>query len=87
MLPISLVSGSVDPEEPAARALHIICVMVPMGQYTHQERGRNIDHFLAEAACVRPGVRATAEELEETERWERELVALMKEEEAQQDRT
>ena len=30
-----------DPEEPAARALHIICVMVPMGQYTHQERGRN----------------------------------------------
>ena len=29
----------------------------------------------------------TAEELEETERWERELVALMKEEEAQQDRT
>ena len=33
------------------------------------------------------GVRATAEELEETERWERELVALMKEEEAQQDRT
>ena len=54
---------------------------------TGQERGRNIDHFLAEAACVRPGVRATAEELEETERWERELVALMKEEEAQQDRT
>ena len=66
MLPISLVSGSVDPEgpdtglrpekelpqeeglpqdggaqEPAAWALHIICVMVPMGQYTHQERGRN----------------------------------------------
>ena len=54
---------------------------------TGQERGRNIDHFLAEAACVRPGVRATAEELEEPERWERQLVALMKEEEAQQDRT
>ena len=30
---------------------------------------------------------AHPEELEETERWERELVALMKEEEAQQDRT
>lgn len=58
-----------------------------MHTLTGQERGRNIDHFLAEAACVRPGVRATAEELEETERWERELVALMKEEEAQQDRT
>ena len=57
-----------------------------MHTLTGQERGRNIDHFLAEAACVRPGVRAT-EELEETERWERELVALMKEEEAQQDRT
>ena len=58
-----------------------------MHTLTGQERGRNIDHLLAEAACVRPGVRATAEELEETERWERELVALMKEEEAQQDRT
>ena len=36
-----------------------------MHTLTGQERGRNIDHFLAEAACVRPGVRATAEELEE----------------------
>ena len=26
---------------PCARALHIICVMVPIGQYTHQERGLN----------------------------------------------
>ena len=34
-----------------------------------------------------PVVDKSPEELEETERWERELVALMKEEEAQQDRT
>ena len=57
-----------------------------MHTLTGQERGRNIDHFLARRLCP-AGVRATAEELEETERWERELVALMKEEEAQQDRT
>ena len=62
-------------------------IMCTHGHADRPGRGRNIDHFLAEAACVRPGFRATAEELEETERWERELVALMKEEEAQQDRT
>ena len=36
-----LFAGCYLDEEPAFLALHISCVMVPIGQYTHQERGLN----------------------------------------------
>lgn len=52
-----------------------------MHTWDGQKQGRDIEHFLTEAAYVVPAASKTPSELEEAVGWERELMELMREEE------